>query len=63
MKKLALETLHVDSFSPAPEATGPRGTVRAHACSTIVPQQPTGDYCSVYWSCVCTPSGQYTCAC
>jgi hypothetical protein len=63
MKKLALDNLKVESFTTAPEGEGRKGTVRAHACSSLQLPAPTGEDCSVYWSCVCTPSGQYTCAC
>jgi hypothetical protein len=66
VKKLSLEieNLQVDSFSTTLAKHAGTGTVRGYATLNIscVPQQ-TGDTKSKYWSCVCTPSGQYTCAC
>jgi len=52
MKKLSLETLHVDSFatSAAPDAV--RGTVRAHALSGLTCQLLTRDTCPTQY---CTP--------
>lgn len=67
MKKLALEieNLHVESFSTSMNGGEARGTIRGHDATlniSCVPQQ-TDDTKSKYWSCVCTPSGQYTCGC
>ena len=62
MKKLALEieTLRVESFDTSAAADAPRGTVRAFTGNVACLPDDTK---SKYWSCVCTPSGMYTCAC
>lgn len=62
MKKLALdiETLCVESFSISAGPESARGTVRGHSGNMFCLPDDTK---SKFWSCVCTPSGQYTCAC
>ena len=39
MRKLRLDSLHVESFATGPAPQG-RGTVRGHDCSAQVPQDP-----------------------
>jgi hypothetical protein len=65
MKKLALEieSLRVDSFSTSLKEGVLNGTVRGFDGSSAHELCRPGDTRSVYWSCVCSPSGMYTCAC
>ena len=66
MKKLGLEieNLRVESFTTSPGQDPGRGTVRGHEATLEAACFPEPkDTKSKYWSCVCTPSGQYTCAC
>jgi hypothetical protein len=39
------------------------GQIAAGASNLVQCRTTTDDTRSVYWSCVCTPSGMYTCAC
>ncbi|HSU12560.1 hypothetical protein [Longimicrobium sp.] len=52
MKKLCLETLHVESFATSDAAAPARGTVRAHAASGLPCNLLTIDTCPTQY---CTP--------
>lgn len=52
MKKLSLETLHVDSFATSDATMPARGTVQAHALSGLTCQLLTRDTCPTQY---CTP--------